>query len=130
MKAFEEPCFSGNIFALMFFHACIITMITLTNYFSTFSLNVEIVNISAGNYTHQARRLVAFHLHRNSDLYKIKIKRDIDENLSNDPVFGGLCLENIGEYSIVKSYQTMISIKCSLFSYFSVHPSPSLFYSF
>ena len=33
MKAFEGPCFSGNTFNLMFFHPCIITMITLTNYF-------------------------------------------------------------------------------------------------
>ena len=34
MKAFEEPCFSGNMSYLMFFHTCIIRMITLTNYFS------------------------------------------------------------------------------------------------
>ena len=30
MKAFEESWFSGNNFTLMFFHTCIITMITLT----------------------------------------------------------------------------------------------------
>ena len=40
MKAFEDPCFSGNMFNLMFFHPCIITMITIKNYFSFPELNL------------------------------------------------------------------------------------------
>ena len=39
MKAFEEPCFSGNMSFLMFFHTCIIRMIKLTNYLFTSSQN-------------------------------------------------------------------------------------------
>ena len=34
MEEFEEPCFSVNIFSLMLFHTCIITMLMLINYFS------------------------------------------------------------------------------------------------
>ena len=49
MKAFEEPCFSGNMSHLMFFHTCIIRMsnahklLFTSSQNSTFSLKLEIV---------------------------------------------------------------------------------------
>ena len=39
MKVFEEPCFSGNIVSLMFFHTCIITF---TNYFSPLPIELNL----------------------------------------------------------------------------------------
>ena len=47
MKAFEEPCFSGNMSYLMFFHTCIIRMSNAHKLFFTSSQNSTYFLISS-----------------------------------------------------------------------------------